>query len=41
MVVSNYQDAQTAAVEAGAVQGFGKSALNTDQTKELLAKYLS
>ncbi len=40
MVVSNFEDAQTAAVEAGAVQGFGKAALDTEQTKTLLAEYL-
>lgn len=41
MVVSNFEDAQTAAVETGAVQGFGKAALDVDETRELLAKYLS
>lgn len=41
MVVSNYDDAQKSAVEAGAVQGFGKAALGADETKELLAKYLA
>lgn len=41
MVVSNFQDAQKTAVEAGAVQGFGKAALGNNETKELLAKYLS
>ena len=40
MIVSNYADAQDAAVAAGAVKGFGKSALNADSTKEALAKYL-
>ena len=41
MIVSNFEDAQKTAVEAGAVQGFGKAALDSDETKELLAKYLS
>lgn len=41
MVVSNFEDAQSAAVKAGAVQGFGKAALDTLETKTLLAEYLS
>ena len=41
MVVSNFEDAQKTAVEAGAVQGFGKAALESNETKELLAQYLS
>jgi CheY-like chemotaxis protein len=41
MVVSNYSDAQDAAVAAGAVQGFGKSALNTPKTIELLNAHLN
>ncbi|MEM7784253.1 MAG: hypothetical protein AAF623_12935 [Planctomycetota bacterium] len=40
MIVSNYEDAQTAAVENGAVQGFGKAALNDEATVELLNSYL-
>lgn len=40
MVVSNYDDAQVAAIEAGAVQGFGKSKLNSPETVELLGQYL-
>lgn len=40
MVVSNYADAQQAAVESGAVQGFGKAALDSEETKTRLAKYL-
>ena len=40
IVVSNYQDAQDAAVEAGAEAGFGKAVLNEDETKTILAKYL-
>ena len=41
MIVSNYEEAQTAAVEAGAVPGFGKSALNSDATLEMLKTYLA
>jgi len=41
MVISNFEDAQTAAVEAGAVPGFGKAALNSGETTTVLAKYLS
>ena len=41
MVVSNFEDAQKTAVQAGAVQGFGKAALDSNETKELLAQYLS
>ena len=41
MIVSNFADTQKTAVEAGAVQGFGKAALQDNETKVLLAKYLS
>ena len=41
MIVSNYEDAQVAAVEAGAVRGFGKSALDSDATLEILKTYLA
>lgn len=40
MLVSNYDDAQDAAVEAGAVPGFGKGALTDSRTVELLSVYL-
>ncbi len=40
MLVSNYDEAQAAAVAAGAVRGFGKSAIADPQTAELLAEYL-
>ena len=40
MIVSNYADAQEAAVAAGAVQGFGKSALNAPETTALLSEHL-
>ena len=35
MIVSNYEEAQVAAVEAGAVRGFGKSALGSGATLDL------
>jgi CheY-like chemotaxis protein len=41
MIVSNFEDAQKAAVDAGAVTGFGKAALAKQETKELLAQYLT
>ena len=41
MIVSNYEEAQVAAVEAGAVRGFGKSALGSDATLDLLKSYLA
>jgi response regulator RpfG family c-di-GMP phosphodiesterase len=40
MLVSNYADAQRAAIEAGAVPGFGKASLNTAATLEELKKLL-
>lgn len=40
MLVSNFPDAQEAAVSLGALPGFGKNALDTQETKELLAKAL-
>jgi len=36
MLVSNYEEAQEAAVEAGALNGFGKRELGTPKVKELL-----
>ena len=41
MVVSNYKEAQEKAVEKGAVEGFGKAALNSAETMEILSKYLT
>jgi DNA-binding response OmpR family regulator len=41
MLVSNHADAQAEAVAAGAVPGFGKSALAADATFALLSPYLS
>lgn len=40
MLVSNFADAQDAAVAAGAVRGFGKAALGDDETIRRLAEYL-
>jgi len=40
MIVSNYQETQDEAVAQGAVQGFGKSNLDTEETIANLAKYL-
>lgn len=40
MLVSNYADAQSEAVAAGAVPGFGKSSLHATQTREHLLKFL-
>jgi len=41
MMVSNFEEAQQQAVEAGAVEGFGKDAIFEDSTAEQLSKYLS
>jgi CheY-like chemotaxis protein len=40
MLVSNHEDAQEEAVQAGAVPGFGKEKLNDPQTEERLRPYL-
>jgi CheY-like chemotaxis protein len=40
MLVSNYDDAQREAVQAGAVHGFGKAALGDPQTIDRLKTYL-
>ena len=40
MLVSNYPEAQQAAVEIGAELGFGKAELDQDETIERLAKLL-
>jgi CheY-like chemotaxis protein len=40
MLVSNYDDAQREAMAAGAVRGFGKSALGDPATIERLRQYL-
>jgi len=41
MLVSNYEDAQQSAINAGAVKGFGKSQLGAAETIELLKKHLA
>lgn len=41
MLVSNFADAQKAAVALGARAGFGKNALGSPQTRELLAPLLA
>lgn len=40
MIVSNYEDAQAAAIKSGAVPGFGKSSLNSPATLDLLKQHL-
>lgn len=40
MLVSNYEDAQAQAVEAGAVEGFGKSSLGRPEMLERVGTYL-
>jgi two-component system chemotaxis response regulator CheY len=40
MLVSNYAEAQAAAVAAGAVPGFGKAQLGSPATRELLRPFL-
>ncbi len=39
-LISNFEEAQKAAIEAGAVRGFGKDSLMAPQTIELLSQYL-
>ncbi|MBI2824571.1 MAG: response regulator [Planctomycetia bacterium] len=41
MLVSNYAEYQRSAVEAGAVEGFGKAELATPATEEKLARFLA
>lgn len=41
MLISNYADAQEQAVEAGALQGFGKSALGQAATRELMVNAIA
>ena len=40
MLVSNYPEAQSEAVAAGAVPGFGKATLRSSQAREHLMKFL-
>ncbi|MEQ1903208.1 MAG: hypothetical protein ABL888_03355 [Pirellulaceae bacterium] len=41
MLISNFEDAQTAAVAAGALPGFGKSALTSESVRRQLAEALN
>lgn len=41
MLVSNFADAQAQAVQAGAVPGFGKAALESETTMQTLNQFLS
>jgi hypothetical protein len=40
MLVSDKSDAQEQAVQQGALRGFGKSALDADETEQLLRSIL-
>ncbi|MEM6470478.1 MAG: response regulator [Planctomycetota bacterium] len=40
MLVTNYEEHQQSAMDAGCVRGFGKLALRSDETAELLQPYL-
>ena len=40
MLVSNYAEAQDAAVALGAIRGFGKNTLTSPETRDLLASLL-
>lgn len=41
MLLSNYEDAQAAAIEAGAAPGFGKKQLGKEETVKKLQPFLS
>ncbi len=41
MLVSNLEEAQQEAVAAGAVTGFGKAELDSEQTRAALSRYLN
>jgi two-component system chemotaxis response regulator CheY len=41
MLITNYEDHQQQAVEAGAERGFGKLSLRDAQTRELLSRFLA
>ncbi len=41
MLITNFQEHQQMAVEAGGVPGFGKNSLNLPATIDLLAEYLA
>lgn len=40
MLITNYEEHQLAAIEAGCVRGFGKLAINESATREAIAPYL-
>lgn len=40
MLVTNYEEHQQAAIEAGGVRGFGKLTMSDAETRELIATYL-
>jgi DNA-binding NarL/FixJ family response regulator len=40
MLVSNYDDAQEKAVQLGALKGFGKAALDSEETEKILREVL-
>jgi CheY-like chemotaxis protein len=40
MLLSNYEDSQRQAIEAGAAPGFGKSTLDSEETRQKLAAFL-
>lgn len=40
MMISNYAEAQAAAVQAGAIEGFGKAAIDAPATIARLSRYL-
>ena len=40
MLVTNYDEHQQTAIEAGCVRGFGKLAINEDSTRDALEPYL-
>jgi CheY-like chemotaxis protein len=41
MMITNYADHQQQAVQAGAIEGFGKQAIQAGETLQLLEPYLS
>lgn len=41
MLVSNFEEAQEAAIQAGALPGFGKREIGTDKVKDLLRSALA
>ena len=41
MIITNYEEHQEAAMEAGAVRGFGKAALRSEETRKVIEEVLS